>query len=89
MYNYKNCKSTESNTVNACPSGINALKYIEESNQMLYTLWDLEKIFQVSRRTLFNWRSKGVLPMFDMQGRAYISHEKLKMWINKMEGVTV
>lgn len=40
-------------------------------------LADLERLLKVSRRTLFNWRAKGILPLTEIGGKLYIRKSRL------------
>jgi len=89
MNNYESINSSVSNTVNAYPRGNDALRNLDKNPaRLIYDLYDLMDIFRVSRRTLFNWREKGILPMFIIgeRGKSYISHEMLMQFINQKEG---
>lgn len=43
----------------------------------LYDLDDLSRLLKVSKRTLFNWRKQGILPLIDLGGRYFITGERL------------
>ena len=47
-----------------------------KSDVFLY-LADLERLLKVSRRTLFNWRAKGILPLTEVGGKLYIRKSRL------------
>ena len=64
-------------------------KGVKESEK-LYALSDLEKIFRVSRRTLFTWKSKGVLTFGQVGKKLYVSQQELDKFINNLnKGVEV
>ena len=54
---------------------------------ILYDLVDLEKIFKVTKRTLFNWRAKGIITLIDFGGRLYMTHAMLVAHIQQRGGV--
>ncbi len=54
--------------------------------EIVYDLTDLARIFKVTKRTLYTWRMEGILPLFDMGGRFYISHGRLMQLIAEKEG---
>ncbi|MEZ3599254.1 MAG: helix-turn-helix domain-containing protein [Paramuribaculum sp.] len=54
---------------------------------ILYDLVDLEKIFKVTKRTLFNWRAKGIISLIDFGGRLYMTHAMLVAHIQQRGGV--
>lgn len=54
---------------------------------ILYDLVDLEKIFKVTKRTLFNWRAKGIISLIDFGGRLYMTHAMLVAHIQQKGGV--
>lgn len=54
---------------------------------ILYDLVDLEKIFKVTKRTLFNWRAKGIINLIDFGGRLYMTHAMLIAHIQQRGGV--
>lgn len=54
---------------------------------ILYDLVDLEKIFKVTKRTLFNWRAKGIISLVDFGGRLYMTHAMLVAHIQQRGGV--
>lgn len=54
---------------------------------ILYDLVDLEKIFKVTKRTLFNWRAKGIINLIDFGGRLYMTHAMLVAHIQQKGGV--
>mgnify|MGYP000010865755 FL=1 len=49
----------------------------ETAQEVYYDLTDLENLLKVSRRTLFNWRAKGILPLTEIGGRLYIRKSRL------------
>jgi len=56
-----------------------------EKKDLLYDLVDLTEIFKVTKRTLFNWRAQNYLPLFELGGRLYISHDRLMLFIKDRE----
>jgi len=54
---------------------------VEEKKHILYDLVDLTEIFKVSKRTIFNWKAKGILPLFELGGKLFISRESLLAFI--------
>ncbi len=44
---------------------------------ILYDLVDLEGIFKVTKRTLFNWRAKGIIHFINMGGKLYMTNDML------------
>lgn len=53
----------------------------------LYDLVDLAGIFKVSKRTLFNWRAKGIISLIDFGGRLYMTQAMLEAHIQQRGGV--
>lgn len=60
---------------------------VKEEEFRLYDLVDLEKIFKVTKRTLFNWRAKGIINLIDFGGRLYMTHTMLVAHIEAKGGV--
>ena len=64
--------ATVSNAAIAHLRDVQAIEKLEKDSIILYDLFDLEKIFKVTKRTLFNWRAKGDLPeikgIFEVSG---------------------
>ena len=60
-----------------------ASKEVKESDKV-YDLSDLEKIFRVSRRTLFIWKSKGKLTFGQIGKKLYVTQEELEKFINNL-----
>lgn len=59
-----------------------------KEKSILYDLVDLEKIFKVTKRTLFNWRAKGLINFVNFGGKQYMTHEMLMACIeSRKEGV--
>lgn len=58
-----------------------------KDTSILYDLVDLEKIFKVTKRTLFNWRAKGIINLIDFGGRLYMTHSMLVAHIEAKGGV--
>jgi len=52
-----------------------------ENKDRLYDLTDLEKIFNVSRRTLFKWKSEGKMRFSQIGKKLYITDEELKRFL--------
>lgn len=61
----------------------NASKEVKESEKV-YDLSDLEKMFRVSRRTLFTWKSKGVLTFGQIGKKLYVTQQELEKFINSL-----
>ena len=49
----------------------------KDTSSILYDLVDLEQIFKVTKRTLFNWRAKGLINFVNFGGKLYMTHEML------------
>ena len=77
---------TASNAVNKHSGSEQVLKNLEKDSQILYGLVDLEKIFQVTKRTLYNWQAKNQIPLINFGGKWYLSHGKLMEMILIKEG---
>lgn len=60
-----------------------------ELEGLLYDLCDLALIFKVTKRTLFTWRSKNLLPLIDFGGKLYLTHSQLMHLINEKEAARV
>ena len=58
-----------------------------KDTSILYDLVDLEKIFKVTKRTLFNWRAKGIINLIDFGGRLYMTHAMLVAHIEARGGM--
>ena len=61
----------------------NARKEVKESEKV-YALSDLEKIFRVSRRTLFTWKQKGKLTFGQIGKKLYVTQQELEKFINNL-----
>lgn len=60
----------------------------KDTSSILYDLVDLEQIFKVTKRTLFNWRAKGFISFVNFGGKLYMTHEMLMAYIEaRKEGV--
>jgi len=53
-------------------------------SEKVYDLSDLEKIFRVSRRTLFTWKSKGKLTFGQIGKKLYVTQSELERFINNL-----
>ena len=60
---------------------------LAKDTSILYDLVDLEKIFKVTKRTLFNWRAKGIISLIDFGGRLYMTHAMLVAHIEARGGM--
>ena len=58
-------------------------KEVKESEKV-YDLSDLEKMFRVSRRTLFTWKSKGILTFGQVGKKLYVTQQELNRFINNL-----
>ncbi|WP_417173543.1 helix-turn-helix domain-containing protein [Alistipes finegoldii] len=64
-------------------NGIRAERLVQTTKEVLIKddvyldLADLERLLKVSRRTLFNWRAKGILPLTEVGGKLYIRKSRL------------
>ena len=55
-----------------------SVESLEKDNSILYDLVDLMNIFKVSKRTIFNWRAKGVINLICIGGKLYMTHKMLQ-----------
>lgn len=53
----------------------------------LFDLVDLEKLFKVTKRTLFNWRAKGIINLIDFGGKLYMTPTMLEQAIAQKGGI--
>jgi len=51
--------------------------------EQYYDLNDLEKIFHVSRRTIFKWKSEGKLIFSQIGKKLYVTQAELDNFLNK------
>lgn len=63
-------------------NGIRAERLVQTTEKatkddVYYDLADLERLLKVSRRTLFNWRAKNILPLTEIGGKLYIRKSRL------------
>lgn len=63
-------------------NGIRAERLVQTTEKatkddVYYDLADLERLLKVSRRTLFNWRAKNILPLTEVGGKLYIRKSRL------------
>lgn len=64
-------------------NGIRAERLVQTTKEVVIKddvyldLADLERLLKVSRRTLFNWRAKGILPLTEVGGKLYIRKSRL------------
>ena len=84
---YENHSRTASNAATAHLRDGQAVEKLEKDSNILYDLFDLEKIFKVTKRTLFNWRAKGDLPLIEFGGKSYLSKGQLRELIIQKGGV--
>lgn len=77
---------TASNAATAHLRDGQAVEKLEKDTSILYDLFDLEKIFKVTKRTLFNWRAKGELPLIEFGGKLYLSKGQLRELIIQKGG---
>lgn len=87
MQSYDYAHRTASNAATAHLRNVQAVGKLDKATDILYDLVDLEKIFKVTKRTLFNWRAKGILPLMDFGGKLYLTHKQLEAIIVKKGGV--
>ena len=87
MQSYDYAHRTASNAVTAHSRNVQAVGKLEKATDILYDLVDLEKIFKVTKRTLFNWRAKGILPLIEFGGRLYLTHKQLEAVIVQKGGI--
>ncbi|EFI37439.1 excisionase/Xis, DNA-binding [Bacteroides sp. 3_1_23] len=78
---------TASNAAIAHLRDVQVIEKLEKDSNILYDLFDLEKIFKVTKRTLFNWRAKGDLPLIEFGGKLYLSKGQLRELIIQKGGV--
>lgn len=78
---------TVSNAATAHLRNVQAVGKLDKVTDILYDLVDLAKIFKVTKRTLFNWREKGILPLIEFGGRLYLTHKQLEAVIVQKGGV--
>lgn len=81
-----NQMATVSNAAIAHLRDVQAIEKLEKDTEILYDLLDLEEIFKVTRRTLFNWRAKGELPLIEFGGKLYLSKGQLRELIIQKGG---
>lgn len=62
------------------------MKNLAKDGELLYDLTDLERIFKVGKRTLFNWRSSNKLPLITFGSKLYLTHSRLMRMIEEKEG---
>ena len=79
--------ATVSNAAIAHLREVQAIEKLEKDSNILYDLFDLEKKFKVTKRTLFNWRAKGDLPLIEFGGKLYLSKGQLRELIIQKGGV--
>lgn len=60
---------------------------INERESTLYDLVDLARIFKVTKRTIFNWRERGLINLINIGGRLYMTHPMLVTLIQERGGV--
>ena len=82
----ENYLATASNAATAPLRDGQAVEKLEKDSNILYDLFDLEKIFKVTKRTLFNWRAKGELPLIEFGGKLYLSKGQLRELIIQKGG---
>ena len=82
----ENYLTTASNAATAHLRDGQAVEKLEKDSNILYDLFDLEKIFKVTKRTLFNWRAKGELPLIEFGGKLYLSKGQLRELIIQKGG---
>lgn len=63
------------------------IEKLAKDTSILYDLVDLARIFKVSKRTLFNWRAKGIISLIDFGGRLYMTQAMLVAHIQQRGGV--
>ena len=78
---------TASNAATAHLRDGQVVEKLEKDTEILYNLLDLAKIFKVTKRTLFNWRAKGDLPLIEFGGKLYLSKGQLRELIIQKGGV--
>ena len=84
--NYASVNGTASNAVNTRSGSEQVLRKLGKESKLLYDLVDLSEIFQVTKRTLFNWQAKNDLPLINFGGKLYLSHDRLVEMILAKEG---
>ena len=56
----------------------------EVSENKVFYMDDLMRIFRVSRRTLFTWKSKGKLTFGQIGKKLYVTQQELERFINNL-----
>jgi excisionase family DNA binding protein len=56
-----------------------------EGEIKMYDLADLQKILQVSRRTIFNWKEQGKLPCTRIGSKLWVSENQLEKFLEQQE----
>lgn len=59
---------------------------IDNSNIVLYTVNDIQKIFSIGRTKAYELMSAEGFPSFRMNNRVYVERNKLSNWIEKRAG---
>lgn len=59
---------------------------IDNSNIVLYTVSDIQKIFSIGRTKAYELMSAEGFPSFRMNNRVYVERNKLSNWIEKRVG---
>lgn len=56
-----------------------------ERETKMYDLADLQKILHVSRRTLFNYKERGILPCTRIGSKLWVSEKQLEKFLEQQE----
>jgi len=51
--------------------------------QGILNVKDIAEIFSIDRITVYNWRNKGILPLFRIGGKLFAKQEDIQKLINE------
>jgi len=85
MKDYENLLTSASTAVAIHPKDDDVAIKVENKKDLLFDLVNLTEFFKVSKRTLFNWRKRENLPLFELGGKLFISRSKLLAFIADKE----
>lgn len=72
------------NLVKNCLSvSLKDLNPVDSNDDELLTIDEVQKLFKVSRVTIYNWRKKGLLPFYQIQSRIYFKRRELLESLNR------
>ena len=82
----KNNPSLHWDGLNLYPDSLEDYILIDKNEIQLYTVSDIQRIFQIGRTNAYRLMTSDGFPSIRLNKKLYISHEKLEKWLNQQAG---